>query len=116
MKTLFIFLSFLSVIGNFEAVAKDENTPKAGVSTDDEYYEPLTIFARNCAGCHQEADHPGALFLNKAHLSDPSTIKLMIRLIETSQMPPAHAKFKKTEDGKKLLAWLKKQSKEKVGK
>jgi mono/diheme cytochrome c family protein len=89
--------------------AKPSTSPASNASIDkkDEYYKPLSILTRNCAGCHQAADHPGALFLNKARLSEPQTIDLMINLIETSQMPPAHVKFKKTEDGKTLLAWLK---------
>jgi mono/diheme cytochrome c family protein len=75
-------------------------------SSSDAYSEALIVLTRNCAGCHQAADHPGALFLNKARLSEKQTLDLIIHLIKTSQMPPAHAQFKNTEDGKKLLAFL----------
>lgn len=76
-------------------------------------YEPLSILTRNCAGCHQKADHPGALFLNRARLSEKETLQLMIDLIETSQMPPEHKKFGQSKDGKKLLKWLKAELKKK---
>ncbi len=72
----------------------------------DPYMEALTILTRNCAGCHQAADHPGALFLNRESLSEVATLSLVIKLIKTSQMPPAHKDFAKTPDGKKLLKWL----------
>lgn len=113
MRSLFLSFIILYAIGGLEgvrALAKDEAETKSELKKNDDYFEPLTILTRNCAGCHQQDNHPGALFLNKEHLSEPATIKLMIRLIKTSQMPPAHAKFKTTKDGKKLLAWLKKQS------
>ncbi len=71
----------------------------------------LKILARNCAGCHQAADHPGAMFLNQEQLTQPETIALIRKLVETSQMPPAHRDFKTSKDGKALLKWLKKQPK-----
>lgn len=82
-----------------------------GSPKEDSYIEPITILTHHCAGCHNSADHPGALFLNKARLSEKETLSLMIKMIETSQMPPAHKQFKNTEDGKKLLKWLKQQQK-----
>jgi len=112
-----LFLSTLLICA--KSTADDGAKPSAnpssppGVDKTDEYYKPLSILTRNCAGCHQAADHPGALFLNKARLSEPQTIDLMINLIETSQMPPAHVKFKKTADGKTLLAWLKAEKEKK---
>ena len=81
--------------------------------SDADDYKALTILTRNCAGCHQAADHPGALFLNKARLSEPETIALITKLVETSQMPPAHRKFKNTPDGKILIRWLKGKKSEK---
>lgn len=78
-------------------------------ASNDEDYKVLTILAKNCAVCHNAADHPGALFLNQARLSEPETIALMRRLIETAQMPQEHRNFKKSKDGKLLLKWLKKQ-------
>ena len=74
-------------------------------------YQALTILTRNCASCHNQADHPGALFLNQARLSEPETLALITRLIEKNVMPPAHAKFKNTADGKTLLKWLKNKQK-----
>lgn len=70
-------------------------------------YEALKILTRHCAACHQAADHPGALFLNQARLSEPETIALIKKLVKTSQMPPAHRNFKNTKDGKALIQWLK---------
>lgn len=75
----------------------------------DEDYEALTILTKNCAGCHNTADHPGALFLNAARLSEPETLALMRRLIESDQMPQEHSNFKKSKDGKTLIKWLKKR-------
>ena len=80
---------------------------KAAPKSEDGYHRALGVLTRHCAGCHQAADHPGALFLNRAGLSEPQTLSLIIELIERSQMPPAHAKFKKTKEGKLLLTWLK---------
>lgn len=77
-----------------------------GLAVADEDSKALTILAKNCAGCHQAADHPGALFLNQARLTEPETIALITKLVETSQMPPAHRDFKNTKDGKTLLKWL----------
>lgn len=85
--------------------------PAVGTPQNDSDIQPLTILTHNCAGCHNTADHPGALFLNKARLTEPETVSLMIKMIETSQMPPAHKDFKKSKDGKKLLRWLKQQKK-----
>lgn len=70
-------------------------------------YQALTILTRHCASCHNQADHPGALFLNQARLNEPETIELITQLVEKNEMPPAHASFKKTADGKTLLKWLK---------
>jgi mono/diheme cytochrome c family protein len=89
------------------ATASPAVTPTPSPSPEDGYSKAIGILMRNCAGCHQASDHPGALFLNKANLSEKSTMDLVIHLIETSQMPPAHAKFKNTPDGNSLLAWLK---------
>ena len=104
LMVLCLSLTPRAVMAEANAPAKTPPNKQA-----DDYYEPLTILTRNCAGCHQAADHPGALFLNKARLSERETQDLMIKLIETSQMPPAHRAFKNTDDGKKLLAWLKKE-------
>lgn len=81
---------------------------------ESEDYKALTILIRNCAGCHQAADHPGALFLNAARLTEDETILLVTKLVETSQMPPAHKNFKSTADGKKLIRWLKNKEKRRV--
>ncbi len=105
---LMIFcLSFMPCVIRAETSSPQPATQPS--KQHDDYYEPLAILTRNCAGCHQAADHPGALFLNKARLTERGTQDLIIKLIETSQMPPAHRDFKKTSDGKKLLAWLKKE-------
>lgn len=74
-------------------------------------HDALMILARNCAGCHQAADHPGALFLNRERLSERDTVALIRKLVDHSQMPPAHKNFKKTADGQKLLRWLAKKEK-----
>ena len=71
----------------------------------------VTIMARHCAGCHQAADHPGAVLLNVERLSQPETVRLLRKLIDTEQMPPIHQDFKSSSDGKALLRWL--QTKEK---
>jgi len=92
-------------------VSSAQAADKPGDKGGDEDYKAVTILARNCAGCHQEADHPGALFLNQARLSEPETIALITKLVETSQMPPAHVDFKKSKDGKALIKWLKKKHK-----
>ncbi len=73
---------------------------------DSQMMKALGILNKNCAGCHQAADHPGALFLNRARLSEAKTQDLVLNLLKTSQMPPAHKNFKNTEDGKSLIAWL----------
>lgn len=75
-------------------------------SVDTGEFEVMKVLARNCAGCHQAEDHPGALFLNRARLSEKDTLQLMIGLIRSSQMPPQHKTFAKSADGKKLLKWL----------
>lgn len=81
----------------------------AGSTIADPDYKAMDVLVKNCAGCHNSADHPGALFLNQARLSEPETLKRITKLIETSQMPPAHRDFRKTSDGKTLLKWLKSQ-------
>lgn len=90
-------------------------TPALALSAGDESedFKPLEILLQHCAACHRAADHPGALFLSRSGLKQAEVIKLMIRTIETSQMPPAHKAFKTTQDGKKLLAWLKRNQFEK---
>jgi len=98
----------LGVLLSLLSAASPARTPTpVPPPSDDGYNRALSVLTRNCAGCHQAADHPGALFLNKANLSEKSTLDLVIHLIETSQMPPAHTKFRTTQDGKTLLAWLK---------
>lgn len=74
---------------------------------DDPDIEALKILTKNCAGCHQTTNHPGAMFLNAARLSEPETIGLIRRLLDTEQMPKAHRNFKKSSDGKRLMKWLK---------
>ncbi len=97
-------------VGDFRGLLWLEMKPASNVvpsrTTD---YEPLTILAKNCAGCHQQQDRPGALFLNRERLSERQTLELMIGLLEKGAMPPAHSKFAKTRDGKRLLKWLKGQ-------
>ena len=66
----------------------------------------VSIMARHCAGCHQAADHPGAMLLNVDRLSKPETVRLLRKLIDTEQMPPIHQDFKSSSDGKALLRWL----------
>jgi hypothetical protein len=74
---------------------------------NDPDYEALKILTKNCAGCHQMTDHPGALFLNAARLTEPETLGLIRRLLDAELMPKAHGKFKKSKEGKSLLEWLK---------
>lgn len=88
-----------------EMQASEPEKPVMPTRTTD--FEPLTILVKNCAGCHQKEDHPGALFLNRQRLSDRQTMELIIQVIEANRMPPAHNQFGKTKDGKKLLKWLK---------
>ena len=90
-----VLIAFLAVAG--AATAGDE-------PEDD--YQALGILSKNCAGCHQDTKHPGALFLKRAALTQPETIALVLKVVETSKMPPAHAKFRETADGKTLIAWL----------
>jgi hypothetical protein len=88
----------------------DKKKPPAKSDSDD--FEPLTILTRHCAGCHQKSGHAGAEFLSRAHLSERATLARILRVIESNKMPPDHAAFARTDDGKKLVEWLKKQTKE----
>lgn len=81
--------------------------PEPEMPTRTTDFEPLSIMVKNCAGCHQKEDHPGALFLNRQRLSDRQTMELIVNVIEANRMPPAHKKFGRTNDGKKLLKWMK---------
>lgn len=95
-------------VGDFRGllwVEMDPTKTKAPSRSTD--YEPLSILTKHCAGCHQSADHPGALFLNRERLEEKETLTLVIHMLESSQMPPQHRKFKKSQDGKRLLQWLK---------
>lgn len=74
---------------------------------NDPDYEALKILTKNCAGCHQQTNHPGALFLNAARLTEPETLRLIRNLLEAELMPRAHQNFKKSKEGKLLLNWLK---------
>ncbi len=100
IEFLWLALAVFSVGG----LAKPETNSRLS-----EDIQPLIILNSHCAGCHQQTNHPGALFLKAEKLSEPQTIRLLIKVIENSKMPPAHADFKKTEAGKQLLAWLKEQ-------
>ncbi len=75
-------------------------------NAEDQDTKVMTILVKNCAGCHNKENHPGALFLNQARLNEKQTLSLMEKLVRTSQMPPEHVSFRKSEDGKLLLAWL----------
>lgn len=77
----------------------------------DPFAEANSILTRHCAPCHQAADHPGAMLLNKDRLAESETISRILKVVEASQMPPAHRDFKNTEDGKKLLKWLRSERK-----
>jgi mono/diheme cytochrome c family protein len=106
MKTLFATILLFTCV-----VAAAETTPKKN-SRNDEDYQAAKILTHHCAGCHQAADHPGALFLNQARLNEVETIDLISDLLEHNRMPPAHQDFKKTTDGKQLLKWLKEKRKQ----
>jgi len=69
----------------------------------------LAILVKNCAGCHRADSHPGALFLNKARLSEKQTVRLITKMVENRKMPKIHLDFKQTSEGKLLLKWLKAQ-------
>jgi mono/diheme cytochrome c family protein len=72
--------------------------------------EALRVLTKRCAGCHNQADHPGKLFLQKANLSDPKMAARMLGMIEKAKMPPAHAEFRGSAEGKKVIAFLREQS------
>jgi mono/diheme cytochrome c family protein len=78
-----------------KAPSPDSNTTRA-----------LTILMKNCAGCHQKANHPGAQMLQEKALSERATLKLILKMVETGNMPKQHREFRKTPDGQELLTWL----------
>jgi hypothetical protein len=96
--------------GDFRGLLWVEMKPfKATIPSRTTDYEPMSILTKNCAGCHQSADHPGAMFLNRERLAEKETLELVINVLETNQMPPQHQKFKGSRDAKRLLKWLKAQ-------
>jgi hypothetical protein len=79
-------------------------------SGDDDALEALTILTKQCAGCHNKAEHPGRQFLERASLTDPQVAGRMLRMIETASMPPEHKAFRKTAEGRKVIAFLREQA------
>lgn len=98
MKSLFWVFGALSMVSAYGAD-----------SASDPVLEAATILTKQCAGCHNKTSHPGKSFLEKANLTDPELAARMIRMIETSQMPPEHKAFRSSADGKKVLAFLRSQ-------
>lgn len=109
MRKFFAVVLGLAVLVTSAPAFSESASKKADDESDD--FKPLQILVHHCAACHNAPDHPGALFLSASGLEQPEVVQRVIRVIETSQMPPAHKAFKTTKDGKKLLSWLKKQKK-----
>ncbi len=97
-----LLFAFLSLTQGESAQDKRRNNGAGPVDDSG----AVAIMARHCAGCHQAADHPGAMLLNAERLSQPETLRLLRKLIDTEQMPPVHQDFKRSSDGKRLLRWL----------
>jgi hypothetical protein len=107
MKILFITLCVVSSGlwgANQSLVSRDSASEMPQRTTD---YDAFAVLAKNCGGCHLKEDHPGSLFLNRARLEEKEVLRLVTEMIETSQMPPEHKRFRSSRDGKKLLKWLK---------
>lgn len=90
-----------------KSAPKKDSTAEAPPVDPHSDYDAMGVLTRNCAGCHQTAGHPGALFLNRSRLSEPQTLDLLIDVLEKREMPPAHKKFRESADGKVLISWLK---------
>lgn len=86
---------------------RDPLTPSPTATPALTYTELKPIIDRDCARCHNPSSDSDA---SASPLTSLDEIRLsrraMIRKLEKAKMPPARPDYPTTDDGKKLLEWL----------